>query len=255
MSKNTSLVSKNTLKILMLFADHEQLSVRDISTLLNLNLSAVYRIINTMKEENFVIQLSNKNYMLNTPVIIKLYNRVKKDIKEIARPIIKKLAQEFDETVYLSELYNNEEVVVIELFESTSQIRWTDRVGTTYKIPSGSAGKTHLAYLIKDMDEQQKLEFISGLELIAHTEKTITDPVKLYENVTQVIRDGYLLTEGEHVEGALGISVPILTSNMGATNYVLSMSMVANRFDYSKKEYYITKLQEAAKQIGANLPN
>ncbi|WP_404328494.1 IclR family transcriptional regulator [Mesobacillus maritimus] len=252
---NKSLVTERTLNVLMLFATEKELSVSQIASLLDENISSVYRIVNTMEAQDFIEQKSNKKYTLKTPNILKLYNMVSKEIREYAKPVLISIVERFKESVYLSELYEQENIMIIEKQDSPNRLKWTENIGHVYHIPTGTGGKTHLAYIVRNMDEKQKTEYLSKLKLTKYTAKSITDVSELRKSIDQIVADGYCITEGEHVEEIVGIAVPVFNSINDECRHVLSMVMTASRFDPSKKDAYIHALQEGAKRIGQNLSN
>src|SRR5699024_1960438 len=109
---NTSLVSQNTLNLLMLFSDYQELSVSEMAEHLEINISTTYRIVNTMRALGFIEQKSDKKYVLKPPNILKLYSMVNNEIRDIASPIINSIVAEFEESVYLSELYKEDKLMI-----------------------------------------------------------------------------------------------------------------------------------------------
>lgn len=250
---NTSLVTKKTLNLLMLFAKEKELSAAEIATLLDINISSVYRIVNTMEEMNFLVQKGNKKYSLVTTNILQLYNMVSKDVRDFAKPVIEGLVERFRESVYMSEIYENKKVIIIEKQDSPNHLKWTEHIGSTYDIPIGTAGKTHLAYLIKDMDESERERFLSSLILPKFTDKSITNLNDLKKSINQILRDGYCITQGEHVEGIVGISVPVFNLNNDSCRNVMTMVMPVNNYDPNMKDEYITAMKAGALKISKNL--
>lgn len=252
MSKNLSSVSIKTLMILKLFSEHEELSVSEIASLTDISLSSVYRFVNSMREAEFLEQKSNKNYTLSAPIILKLYSKLNNDIRPIAKPIINNIVERFEESVYLSELVGDEKVMIIEKEDSPRPLKWVEGIGHTYNIPVGTAGRAHLAYVLRDMNIREREDYLSRLELIPHTENSITDVKELEKASEEVLKNGYCITESEHLEGIAGVSVPVF-NHSNECRHVLTMVMTTNSFDSRKKEEYIKALKEGARLIGERL--
>lgn len=252
MAKNSSSVSKRTLLILKLFAEHEELSVSEIASLTDISLSSVYRFVNSLRELDFLEQKSNKNYTLKAPIILRLYGMLNTDLRTFAKPIIKDIVESFKESVYLSELFEEGKVMIIEKEDSPKHLKWVENIGFTYNIPVGTAGRTHLAYKLRDMNDQQQEEYLSKLELIPYTQNSIVDRTELKESLKEIIKDGYCITSGEHVEGIMGISVPVFDYS-NQCKHVLTMVMPANTFDFTQQEMCIKALKEGASLIGERI--
>lgn len=254
MSKNnTSLVTKKTLNLLMLFTEEKELSAAEMANLLEINISSVYRIVNTMEEMNFLVQKSNKKYSLVTTNILQLYNNVSKEVREFAKPVIQDLVERFRETIFLSEIYENRKVLIIWKHDSPNRLKWIEHIGATYDIPIGTAGKTHLAYYIKDMDEEKRESYLKSLKLPKFTDRSITNLEDLKSSIEKILRNGYCITQAEHVEGTVGISVPIFNFNNDSCKNVLTMVMPSNNYNPNMKKEYVTALKAGALRISENL--
>ena len=95
--------------------------------------------------------------------------------------------------------------------------------------------------------ELEKIMKVIKLEKI--TENTITDKGVFLEQVKDARRQGYALSYGERIPGALGISAPIL-------NYHLPAAMTILAFEYrikSRVKELTTELIRSTSQISNNL--
>lgn len=255
-NKNSSQTTDRSLKVLMLFADYPELSVSEIAELSGGNISAIYRITNSMMSEGFIEQNDNKKYRLKAAPILRLYNSVSKDIREIARPVVNEVSKSFDEFVYISKVDkvdNADKVIIIEKHDSSHYLKWSQEVGSFYEMPTGTAGKTHLAYLLNEMNDTEKETYLSKIELIPYTDKTITNIQDLLRQTDKVIKNGFCITEGEHIEGVVGISVPVFNIINKKCKFVLTMVMANTRYQKNLKDHYIESLKRAAEQIGERL--
>ncbi|MGZ9818140.1 IclR family transcriptional regulator [Peribacillus simplex] len=250
-----SLVAERTLKALMLFSKKKYLSVAEVAASLEISLTAAYRLVETLNNTGFIKREQSKEYSLDAPNILQLYNMVEQDIREVARPIIKKLAMEFRESVYLSIVHNdNSYYSFIEGEDSPSQVKWSEHIGRAYPLATGTAGKTHLAYLIKDLNESEREAIISKMELTPYTENTIVTIEKLKKSLEKILDDGYCYTNSEHLPGAVGISVPVFNFKKTSVGAVLSVFMPNSHFDESELKKYVTSLIAEANKIGKSIP-
>lgn len=248
-----SLVAERTLKTLMLFAKHKNLLVTDVANSLEISVTAAYRLIETMHSLGFIKRTNNKSYTLDPLNILQLYNMVDQDIRRIARPILRELVEQLDESVYLSVLYKDKNYIYIDKEDSPSPFKWATNLGEVLPLPAGTAGKTHLAYLVKDLDGDGKNAFISQLELKSYTKNSITDIDKLKESLNEIIKNGFCLTHGEHSQGVVGIAVPIFNFDKTNVVAVLGVHMLEASYSENKLQEYVDTLKRGAKKISENI--
>ncbi|GMX61103.1 IclR family transcriptional regulator [Paenibacillus elgii] len=244
-SDKGSLVAERTLKALLLFTEQKMLSVLEIATALEISQTAAYRIVHTLFELGFLKRGQEKKYMLDT-VILKLADMVDSDLRSIATPIMKELMQEFNESIELSVSYNPLHYVIIEEIESSNSLKWTSPIGEPRSLYAG-IGKTHLAFKGSKAVE----ELLNNTDLVPYTKNTITDVEQLKQELQTIQNCGYGISRGEHTEGVVGISVPIMDTDQKIAKAVLSTVIPDNRFREDQLFSYISRLQEAAKRIGA----
>lgn len=238
----------------MLFSKSKELSAAEMANSLEINISSIYRILNTMEEMNFLKRKSNKKYELVTGTVLQLYNMVSKDLRDYAKPVIQEIAYRFKESVYMSELYHdNQKILIIEKEDSPKPLKWIEDVGSTYNMPIGTAGKTHLTYLLEQLNNEEQTAYLSQLNLQKFTEDSVTSLEDLLIATEQIKKDGYCITVGEHVEDIVGISVPIFNSSTGYSINTLTMVMTESSYDSGKKMKYVTALRDGASNIGRNL--
>lgn len=248
-STKGSLVAQRTLAALMLFSERKHLLVVDVAAALNISLSSAYRIVESLDEMGFVKRDKSKRYFLNPPNILKLYSMVEQDIREIARPVMKEVLEKLKESIYLSVLVDDKSYVFIEKEDSPLQLKWSDKLGDVRPIPAGTAGKTHLAYMIKDMSDSERKAVLSQLELKPYTKNSITTVEELEKSLNKILEDGYCLTHSEHVYGVTGISVPVYNFKKETVVAILSVFMVESRYNDDLLDLYVSTLKEGASKI------
>src|SRR5699024_10451393 len=165
----------------------EELTVQNISEILELNISAVYRIVNTMSNLHFIEQQDNKAYKLRAPHILRLYNKVNTEIRDYAKPIITELVEAFNESIYIGEIYDENKMMIIHKEEGTRHLQWRDNIGSVYPVAAGVAGKIILAHNIRKMSVEDAEAYLSGLELVEYTKHSITD----YETLKATLEQYY----------------------------------------------------------------
>lgn len=239
---------KNALRILRAFTlEQPKRSIRELSNELNISKSSVQRSLATLASEGFVkkdpitrqYELGVSVLELSTIVLNDL------DLHTEARPIVKRLVQEVNETAHIAVLENYQTVYLskTESNEAPSIITHSGRQNPAY---CTSSGKLLLAY--SDSDTVEK---VLSEELIPYTEHTITDKTELREHLSEIYRKGYSISNEELRTGITAISAPIRNHNnqvIAAVNIVGPIHRIQ-----PKQDYYLKAVLRAAKEISKSL--
>jgi DNA-binding IclR family transcriptional regulator len=195
------------LDILLLFNDgKESWSVDDMARMLDLPKSTCYRLVRALQEKGFLEKSANSSYQLGVTFVrltgIALNSN--RDIRLLALPSMKRIADAVKESVSLMRLMNNQ-VVCVENIEGQSTLRVSIPHGHIQPLHAGASSRVLLAHLPEET-WPKVLEF----PLRRYTRTTITDYDALRENLRQIRRDGYAISEGEVAAGARAVAVPLV---------------------------------------------
>lgn len=241
---------KRTIQVLNSFAVKEkELGVTELSKIVNLNKSAVHRILVTLNDEGLVVknQVSQKYYLGIKLFELGCIAQKKMEIRNCALPIMKELVEKTEESVDLN-IISNRKRVSIEKIESFHSIRNVIELGKNLPLYTGGSGKVLLAFL----PDEEIDKFIQEEKLISFTQNTITDPVKLKENLKEIRKKGYGIAFEERILGGVSIGAPIW-NYMGRVVASLSISGPSTRFTEQKIPIFISLVIEAAKKISVLL--
>ncbi len=121
-------------------------------------------------------------------------------------------------------------------------------VGSTVPFFCTASGKIYLASLPK----AQRRRLVSVMHLERHTDKTITDPEKLLEELAITAKRGYSLDNGEFFESMNAIAAPVLDK---AGRYCASVAVhaPAQRMPIEKALDYREELFAACKRLTETL--
>ncbi|MGI9952537.1 IclR family transcriptional regulator [Moorellaceae bacterium AZ2] len=177
-----------------------------LSAELGLHISTVHRLLNTLARRGFVEQEPYQGrYRLGLKVF-EIGNRAlyTLDIRAVARPYLRELVEEFNETANLAVL-DGSEVVYIDQVESKNMIKMLARPGTRGPAYCTGAGKVLLAAL----SPSQLEKFLAATPLKPYTPATITDPDQLKQELEKVRHQGFAVDKGELEEGVRCVAAPI----------------------------------------------
>jgi DNA-binding IclR family transcriptional regulator len=164
----------------------------------------------------------------------------------MARPLMQKLSDEVQETVYLTGLIGHEGIC-IEKIDCKNSVRYIIDRGDIFPIYASATGRVLMAYL--STEEQEKI-IARGLKRF--TECTITDPVELRKRLKEIRACGFGISNQELGPGGMAISAPIF-DNQNRIFAGLSIAAPMDRFKEKNLKQFNQLLIEYANRISALL--
>lgn len=239
--KSSSVIDR-LLDILLLFNDgKESWSIDEIATVLAIPKSTSYRLVRILQERSFLERGGNSRYRLGAALMRlgRIAISSNRDIRLMAMPSMKRIADVVQESVSLMRLINRQ-IVCIESIEGRHALRVSIQPGRTQPLHAGASSRVLLAHLPEDEWAKQFEE-----PLQRFTASTIIDRERLREALHRVRRDGYAISDGEIDVGARAIAVP-LRNNRDEVVAALSIEAPATRLtDTLALEYLQLLLTEA----------
>lgn len=212
-------------------------SVTELSNIIDINRTTIYRILDTFEERNFIIRDKNtKKIMIGSALYnlgcTYLYNYSYEDkILEI----LNKISKETKESVGFA-IREGETVVSLYEIEVDQIMKMNYKPGTYYPINKGCYGKCLMAYydqdLIKELVNSKEYEKTCSNTLIEGDEI-----LKEYENIRQ---QGYVISDCEVSAYAVGVGIPIFNAK-GEVKACVATSFVKGH-DYKEKVEFIKNL-------------
>jgi IclR family KDG regulon transcriptional repressor len=180
--------------------------VNELSRELGLHKSTVSRLMRTLEQGGLLSRNPDtERYRLGVGLIGLAAQVISyMDIREVARPFLRQIAEVCQETANLSVLDLYEVVNLEQFVPPMRQIKNVGRVGRRMCTHCTAAGKVFLAYL---SDEELALILQAGLERF--TSHTITDPEALRRELAKVRQQGYAVAQEELEEGLNVVAAPI----------------------------------------------
>ncbi len=197
-------------QILELVAKKDKvMTISDLSRELGINKSTVHGIAHALEKVGAVVRdKKTKRYTLGMTLfeLAKAgYARI--DLKVIARPIIEDLMRSTQQSVFLG-IRSGDHVSIIDIVESTQDLKITSPIGTRVPLLAGAIGKALLA----SMEEGQAASLIRTLGLRRFTEKSITDPNLYLAELAEARTSGYGLDDEEYIPGVRAVAAVIQDS-------------------------------------------
>lgn len=223
--------------------DDSELSLTEIANKISLAKSTTTRLLATLEHNGFIIKNSNTlKYKLGQRLYYLGHIAAKSiEIREVARPIMKNLRNETNETVNLYILENSLRVCY-DQYEGLQSIRHLIRVGAKLPLWAGASGKVLLAY--------QDQEFQNRIIQEALSEKRIDEKraIDLMNELEIIRQEGCGSSRNEREAGASAVAAPIFEMN-GEVKSCLSVSGPSIRFTDQVIEKFQQQVKEHALEI------
>lgn len=226
----------------------EPLGVTEIGARMGLHKSSVYRTLTTLARRGYVQQdprterytLGLKLVELGTTVLERL------ELRELARPHLKRLMEASCEVAHLV-ILQDLEAVYIEKVEYPGPVKMASRIGARNPLHCTAVGKALLAFM-----PESYVENIIARGLKQRTPSTITDPAKLREELEHVRNCGYACDLEENEPGIRCVAAPIF-DHTGQAVAACSVSGLAMTMTESKIDECSKLVRQAGMKISAAL--
>ncbi len=168
------------------------------------------------------------------------------DIREIASPFMRNLAEQTGETAHLV-MRDGLFVVYVDKVESSNAIRMHSHVGLRNPMYCTGVGKAILAY-----SPQALVESVVAEGLTSFTENTLTTKDKLIEDLKQAKQRGYAIDNEEHHPDVHCAAAPIL-NHLGDPVAAISIAGPKWRLTHDRLLTVGPMVRDMAAQISAKL--
>lgn len=234
----------NALDILNELGKAEQyLSVEEISALLEIPESTVYRLLQTLEAKGFIERHARKKIGLGSNFLSlarTIYDRLDKELSVIAAPYMEAVTAATEETCILSiraGLYSK----FIKSVSSKYVIRFVAEENRTLSLSVGATSKSILAY--------------EGEKLIRVVLNAAVEPDRqqaLLDELEEIRKNGYAISDNEYDVSAVGLAVPVFDA-YGHIYASLAIIGPDSRVKKEDWEHYIQVLKDASASITKKL--
>lgn len=238
-----------TIKVINTISEYKDgLTFSELNIKLELPKTTLFRILQTLEKENWLLKKNNK-YTIGYMIIhYGLFGLSSRDIRRVSIPYLKELQALTNETAHFAVL-SGRKSLILEVIENHKHIRPASPVGTLIDLHCSAHGKIFLAYNIsEDLDS-----FYKGRELIRHTSNTITNISLLKEEIKLIKRNGFSVDEMEFFDDIRCLAAPV----WGKDNEVVgAVGITATTKDFNKQsiplvsEQVRTIAQKISREMG-----
>lgn len=236
------------LRILEYLAHHQEGSaLKPMCEQLGMPMSSAHDLMSTLLELDAVRQLDQKTYVLGPRSLILALSIVDSvDLRQVSRPYLLQLCETVNENTYLAVRSGNT-VTYADRYEAGQNLSVVMKLGGARPLHGSSIGKLFAAF-----NPDLEARVLAASELDALTPFTLTDRDALAHELA-VIRDrGYSVSDGESVEGIIGLATPIFDST-GLVNAAVHISAPRGRLSKDRLPVVVAEMLRTGAAISEQL--
>ena len=229
----------------VLAACPDALGVSEVARRIGVNASSASRLLGTLERGNMVEREATGRYRLGLHLVA-LADGVlgRLDVRELARPHLRRLATETGESTTLS-VPAGSEAITVDFVPSEASVVSMARLGRPSSAHATSVGKVMLAFGSPSPPDP---EVLGRLELTRHTPATIVDPETLAAEVAAVRERGWAQAVGERDPDLSGVAVPVL-GRTGDLVAILGVQGPVPRLTQERLQAVLDPLRRAAAEL------
>lgn len=227
----------------------DEVGVTEISKDLNYGVSAIYNMLNTLKECSIIEQnKTTKKFKLGLKLWqIGLLAYDQNHISVIIMPYLKKLKDLAGETANLT-IIKNDKIVYIAQEESDRLVKMFTEKGAVAPLHCTAGRKVLLAYKSKKTQEL----ILNRIKLDKYTCKTIVNKKELIKEINRINKDGYGFDNEERELGVSCIGAPIFDLSNKAIACI-TISGPTARFTEENKNKWLDILVQVSEEATNHL--
>jgi len=229
-----------------LSASDADLRVGELARRIGVNASTASRLLATLELGGLVERAPNGSYRLGLKLVA-LSDRVLKrlDVRQLGRPWLEWLVQETGETATLS-VPGAGEAITVDFVSSPSSVVSLARIGRPSVPHATAAGKVMLALAGPDPRS------LARQQLEAFTDRTITDPGALAEELERVRESAVAEAIGEREPDLAALATPVLGRG-GELVAILGLQGPVARLPAATRRSLREPLRRAAGELSRSL--
>ncbi len=192
-----------------ILVDPDNYTAKKISQKLKIPLATVYRQLEILCEEKFLIQNINKTFIPGPKIReIILKSLPYEPNFTLRRSFLRKLTNDIQETVSLSMPIGTKLV-----YFDRIQFHWPMQLnldaGDHLPLHASASGKLYLSFL----ESSDAIQIFKNIKTPKSAKNTITDVSQFKRELTKIKKQGYAFDNEEWFNGMVGLSVPITKDN------------------------------------------
>ena len=222
------------------------LSLGQLTAVLQIDRSSVFRLANTLRRRGFLAHPSSgKEYILG-PSVWRLSRKYdwSRMLATVAHEHLRSLARTTNETAHLA-VREGRKALFVDHVATSHVIAISGQTGELIPLYCTSHGKALLA----DLDEAALKALLGAAPLERLTKQTKVSLAELARECVQIHSRGYAIDNSEFMDGVRCLAAPIRDQD-GSVIASIGISAPVARFPRERDKEYAVLVTESARQIG-----
>jgi IclR family pca regulon transcriptional regulator len=226
-----------------------QMTISQLSIKTGLSRAAVRRCLYTLTKLGFAGAEDGSRYSLRPRMLTLSHTYTTSNtLSSAAQPILERMSATLRESFSVATL-DGEDIVYIARTQVNRVMAVDLHIGSRLPAYCTSMGRILLAYLPAEQLEQ----YLTKVNLVPHTTRTITSVEKLRLALRNIRRNGYAICDQEYEVGLRSLAVPVYSSS-GRVVATLNLSGNAPRLSVLEMQNrFLTPLRNAANELSVFL--
>jgi IclR family KDG regulon transcriptional repressor len=239
---------ERAIQILDCFDDeHPERGVSEIALAVDLHKATAHRIIVTLFNHGYLERTKDEKYRLGLRLASLGARAIRRiDIRSEALPFMTQLVERWGETCDLG-IFEQGEVFYIEVLQGNHALTIAARVGQHLPAHCTASGRLFLAHL-----SPQELDDALSKPLAKYTDKTLTSPDEIRQQLEQIRQQGFSMDCEEFEVGICAVSAPIY-NHEGRMIAAMSIPSPASRMTDEVVPKMAEELIEAAQAVSRRM--
>lgn len=186
------------------------MTLSELATAVGAPKSSLVGLLNGLLDERCLVRDASGRYLMGSRLAsLSLRMMTGRELSIVARPILNRLVDVTGETAVLGELApEGDTAIYVDKLESSNPIRYAVNTGERRDLYCTAIGKVLLAWL----EPAQQQQYLTKAKLQQFTPTTITSVDGLRAELEKIRREGIARSEGERIQHAAALAVPIFAS-------------------------------------------
>lgn len=227
---------------------HPEWGVSELADALQMQKSAVHRVLVTFVSHQFIKQNDNRRYSLG-PKIVQLSNVYRSGVTliDLAKPELEQLAARTGKTCHLARLHEDE-VIYLASIRPKQAVPLTVAPAVCGPCYCTALGKVLLAY--QSAEELERI--VEKIRFVKRTPNTIVGANRLKAHLKEVQTQGYAIDHEESIPNLRCISAPIHDAS-GKVEAAISLAGHIRDINHEILLAYVERVRAAAERISRRI--
>ena len=224
--------------------DPDNFTAKKISHKLKIPLPTIYRHIETLCEEKYLVASNSKKYLPGP----KMRSLILKSLPyepnfTLRRSYLRKLTNDIEETVSLS-IPIGTKLVYFDRIEFHWPMQLNLEAGDHLPLHASASGKLYLS----SIEEEEVIQIFKNIKTPKTAKNTITEISQFKKEIKKIKVQGYAFDDEEWFNGMGGLSVPIFNSN-NELCFCLSTHTAKSRKDINDLKKILSIMTSSANSL------